>query len=572
MIDSQATPGESTASAYRFVALACLVAFLGIRLAGVINQPLLEDHDSSGYLHRISVFAGSQSDDLDAMTADLLPLFPLASAALTRLGLPAEASARLISLTASVLTAVLIVMVAVRFGSWPAGAFAAMLIAFEPTMARLSYAVLTEPLYTALVTLGLWLMVRGSRSAPTLPGAIALGLVFGLSFLDRLEGILFLVAIPCLQWCLTLAAHRDSYLAQLRPLLAWTAVFGAVFVVLAAPQVWYVSKEMNQFALNGRQAWSVILNVRNGQSEEQRLQGLDYSPTTTNLRHLQSTPADLAKLDATVSLKARVERVTTNLDILQRQSLPQLLGLTVLVFVPLGLLFLLRAGHAPAAFVLAGFGVLAFVAPVMHDTIPRHILVSAPPLILLAAFGALGAGRELARHSEACRWRGWITPALLLGLTLVTVAFNAWPLWRMTTGPDNSNPVADRYSDPALYPRFLPMLETTCAATPGEVLLVRKRYIATLSSCTRLMMPYATLGQLQRYAEANGATLMFVESQWDSERPFYHALVEAPVAPDGFELLASDKLPDGRRRFLYRLHPQSFGSQPGGAEGDPDAR
>jgi hypothetical protein len=116
------------------------------------------------------------------------------------------------------------------------------------------------------------------------------------------------------------------------------------------------------------------------------------------------------------------------------------------------------------------------------------------------------------------------------------------------------------------------MLSSACDAKPGEVLLVRKRYIATLSGCTRLMMPYATLAQLQRYAAANGATLMFVESQWDSERPFYHDLVGGAGSPDGFELLASDELPDGRRQFLFRLHPQSFGGQTGRAEGDSDAR
>jgi 4-amino-4-deoxy-L-arabinose transferase-like glycosyltransferase len=571
MFDAHATSSESTTPVYRAVTLALLVAFLGIRLAGLINDPLLEDHDSAGYLYTIGVFAEFQPDGLDSLTPDLLPLYPLTSAALTHVGLPAEAAARLVSLTASVLTVVLVVMLAVRLGSWPAAAFAAMFVAFEPTMARLSYAVLTEPLYTALVTLGLWLMVRRSRSSPTVPDAVALGVVFGLAFLDRVEGILFLVAIPGLQWCLGLVSHHNNYRGQLRPLMTWTAVFGATFIVIAAPQVRFVSKEMNQFALNGRQAWTIILSARNGQSEEQRLQGLDYSPTMTNLRHLQRTPADLANLDATVPLKARVDRITGNLDILQRQSLPQLFGLPLLVFVPVGLLFLLRTGQGAAAFILAGFAILAFVGPVMHNTVPRHILASAPPLILLAALGALGTGRELARLADASRWRGWPVPALLLGLTVVIVSFNARPLWKMATSPDKTNPSADPYSDRALYARFLPMLKTACASNPNEKLLVRKRYIATLSGCERLMMPYATLEQLLRYAAGNGATLMFVESQWDSKRPFYRDLVDAAKADADLELLARDELPDGRRQFLYRLHLQLPGSEAPGRDDDRDA-
>lgn len=559
-VSAQATSSESNVTAYRAVAILGLVIFLGIRLAGLLNEPLLEDHDSSGYVYRIGVFAGSSPDDLEPLNADLLPLYPLTAAALSSLGMSTEASGRFVSLTASALTALLVILVAVRLGSWSAGAFAAVLIAFEPTLARLSYSVLTEPLYTALVALGLWLMVRDPRAPPTTSSAITLGAVFSLSFLDRFEGILFLAAIPFLQWCLTLASHRDKLRAQLRPLLVWTAVFGAIFAILAAPQVWYVSKEMNQFALNGRQAWSIIKNVKNGQPEEQQLQGLDYSPTVTNLRHLQRTPKDLAKLDASVSLKARLDRVSNNLDILQRQSLPQLLGLPVLILMPLGLYFLLRTGQARAAFVLSAFAAVTFFAPIMYLVVPRYLLAATPPLIALAALGGVGAGQALAQLAGTSRWRGISIPALLLCLSLITVALNARPLWRMATEPDRDNPIADPYADPALYASFLPMLKTACASNPDELLLVRKRYIAMFSNCGRITMPYATLEQLRLYAEGNGATLMFVESQWDAKRPFYRDLTVAANAPHGFELLASHESPNGNRQFLYRLHVRPTGA------------
>ena len=557
---AQAASSGSNASAYRLVAILGLVVFLGLRLAGLFNEPLLEDHDSTGYLYRTEIFAGTKPDDAEPLNADLLPLYPLTAAALTHLGLSAEESGRLVSLAASLLAGLLVVLVAARLGSWPAGAFAAVLIAFEPTMARLSYSVLTEPLYMALVALGLWLTVRDPRAPPTVPGAIALGAVFGLSFLDRFEGILFLGAMPFLQWCLTLAAHRDNLRAQLRPLVTWTAVFGAVFAVLAAPQVWYVSKEMNQFALNGRQAWSVIKNVKNGQSEEQRLNGLDYSPTVTNLRHLQQSPEDLAKLDASVPFKARVDSISSNLDVLQRQTLPELLGLPVLVLMPIGLYWLLRNGQARAAFVLAGFAAVAFVAPLMYLVVPRYILAATPPLLALAAVGGVGAGQAIAQLAATSRVRALSMPAVLLGLALITMAINARPLWRMATEPDRDNPIADPYADPKLYASFLPILKAACAANPGEILLVRKRYIATFSNCSRVTIPYATLDQLRLYAEGHGATLMFIESAWDSARPFYRDLVVPDQSPDGFELLASNQSADGNRQLLYRLHLRPEGA------------
>jgi len=554
---TQIAPDNPNSPSYRLALLVFLAAFVGIRIAGMLNNPLLEDHDSAGYLHQIGVFATFDGDHINnALTPDILPLYPLTGALLNSVGLPEESAARLTSFSASILTAALIVLVAVRLGSWPAGAIAAMLMAFEPMMARYSYAVLTEPMYTALVMLGIWLMVRGARAPPSVPGAIALGTIFGLAFLCRSEGILFLAGIPLLQWCLTLAASRQDIRRQLRPLAVWTAVFGTVFALLAAPQVWFVSDKMNQFAINGRQAWSIIESARTGQGDEEQLRGLDYSPAITNLDYLQSSPKDLAKLAHTGSRRSLAQLIATNLDTLQRRTFPQLLGLAVFAFAPLGLLFLLRTKQFSEAFILTWFLGMAVALPLMYNVVPSHLLVSTPPLFLLAAFGLLGAGRETAQLAETGRWRQWTVPALLLAVTAFTVVSNARPVFAMIARPDLINPTADPASDPARYARFLPILKAACAANPDEVVLVRKRYVTTLSRCTRLVMPYATFDQLRTYAAANKATLMFVESEFDAMRPFYRELVEARQPPAGFELLASQDYPDGRRQFLYRFHLQ----------------
>lgn len=566
MIATQVEPDKSYASAYKLAALVFLAAFVGIRIAGMLNDPLLEDHDSAGYLDKIGVFATFDKDRIDTLSPDLLPLYPLTGAVLSSIGLPEESAARIVSLASSVLTAALIVLIAVRLGSWPAGAIAAMLVAFEPALARLSYAILTEPMYTGLVTLGVWLMIRGARSPPSVPGAIALGSVFGLSFLCRYEGILFLAGVPLLQWCLALASNRGDYRRQLRPLAVWTAVFATVFALLAAPQVLFVSDKMNQFALNGREAWSIIINARDGRSEEESLRGLDYSPSVTNLDFLQSSPGDLADIATSASLKSYAKRVVANLDTLQRQSLPQLLGLPVLVFTPLGLLLLLRTRRVAEAIILTWFLGMAMAAPLMYKTNPAYILVSAPPLILLGALGVLSAGREAAQLLDSGRWRQWFVPVFLLAVTLFNVASNARPVSNMITDPDRTNPIADPFSDPDNFTRFLPTLRSACASNPNEIVLARKRYITTLSGCTNLVMPYATFNQLRIYAVANNATLMFVDSRWDARRPFYRELVEVPQTPAGFELLASQEYPDGQRRLLYRLHLDRD------ASGDPQDR
>jgi hypothetical protein len=63
---------------------------------------------------------------------------------------------------------------------------------------RLAPAILTEPSYVATVYLGLWLFWR-QYERPRWRGAAVVGVVFGLAFLNRVEALLFLPAIPLFQ-------------------------------------------------------------------------------------------------------------------------------------------------------------------------------------------------------------------------------------------------------------------------------------------------------------------------------------------------------------------------------------
>jgi len=84
-------------------------------------------------------------------------------------------------------------------------------------------------------------------SAPTVASGALLGLIFGLSFLDRTEGILYLAFIPFVQVVHYWFTRDRSYSS--RQLIRWGATFIAVFVLLAAPQVWRVSRRIRSTQL-----------------------------------------------------------------------------------------------------------------------------------------------------------------------------------------------------------------------------------------------------------------------------------------------------------------------------------
>jgi 4-amino-4-deoxy-L-arabinose transferase-like glycosyltransferase len=477
----------------------------------------------------------------------------MAGGLLHAIGIPAESSARIVSLLASILTAALVVAMAYRYGRWPAAAAAAALIAFEPVLLRLSYAIITEPLYSFVVLLGLWLLLRQSDARPTPRSAVALGVVFGAAFLCRLEGILFLAVVPALRWIASFMHHRGEFSRQLHPLASWTAVFVAVFVAVAAPHVAFVSSKMNQFALNGRQAWSAIMSAPGDQHYYQRIYGLDFNPTAVNIDHLRAHPEDLATVATTVSLKERATLVAKNLSILQRDSLPTLLGLPVFALMLFGLAYLLRSARATDAVIVAGFLAVGYVAPLLHNTVPRHILVSAGPLLLLASLGVVGVAREFAERLQPSTLSRYALPASVATVLGVTLALNAWPLWQQLRVPDASNPDSDR----RLLEPFIEILGTACKQDPDTVVVARLRYLPLYAGCESISMPYASLEQLHQYAKSNNATFVFVDSRSDATWPFYADLTRPVTPPAGFERVASQVYPDGLHQFLYRVEARN---------------
>jgi hypothetical protein len=310
---------------------------------------------------------------------------------------------------------------------------------------------------------------------------------------------------------------------------------------------------MNQFALNGRQAWSAIMSAPGDQHYYQRIYGLDFNPTAVNIDHLRAHPEDLATVATTVSLKERATLVAKNLSILQRDSLPTLLGLPVFALMLFGLAYLLRSARATDAVIVAGFLAVGYVAPLLHNTVPRHILVSAGPLLLLASLGVVGVAREFAERLQPSTLSRYALPASVATVLGVTLALNAWPLWQQLRVPDASNPDSDR----RLLEPFIEILGTACKQDPDTVVVARLRYLPLYAGCESISMPYASLEQLHQYAKSNNATFVFVDSRSDATWPFYADLTRPVTPPAGFERVASQVYPDGLHQFLYRVEARN---------------
>lgn len=532
-----------------WVAAAVLVSvYLVLRLVGLRNALWVEDHDSISYLVQIEQVLRDGIGAIWSFGPDATPFYPLAGAFFASLGGSAELGARLASMFSSLLMLAALFDIGRRVATPAAVAAGLLLVAFNPLLIKLSYAVLTEPSFVATFYIALWIFWIQYRN-PRLGVAALLGVVAGLAFLNRLEGILYLAFFPALQ-----AVHyffADSRRYDVRRLASWTGVFAVCFGALAVPQVVKVSDQMGRPALNGRQAWVAMLN-QGDQGYEEAIYGLDYDPGIANLDYVQSRPEVLGQMQSGVDPRAMLRRVVLNFDELNNLRLGELLGAVGLALFGLGLVDLWsRRRRFEALFVLAVIGV-GVAAPLAHNVVPRHIAVIIPIMLLTAGIGAHYAARALVTGgSQALAGRGNLLTAVI---TVAALAGWGYPLSVPLRGLDRPN--MEYHPDDFIEP-----VEIVQSLSEGDppVIVTRKSYFAYFAGGghERRHLPHTNYEGLVRFSRINGVDFLFLRHNAQiRDRPLMSAFT-GEEAPPHFELLYRGVGSNfGEKLELYRFLPE----------------
>lgn len=542
-----------------------LLLYLGLRLAALAQVEVLEDRDSASLIRDAQGFAGWDLADIVALRPDATPVQPLGTALLGELGLPLPTAARalaflsaLLLLGALVALAWLIARQASPFDRLALAAGTVLAAALSPTLVELSRAVLTEGPYVALVTLGLAMLLwPGDRWSAR--RAAALGLVFGLAFLARTEGLVYIAVLPGLmlvqvireRW---LGAAADSGRPGWRRLPRWVVAYGASFALLALPQVWRVSHVMGQPAVNGRQVWQVILNQPDEQPYERRIYGLDHSPSVINLFYIQSHP-ELARQMATRMVASDV--LGKALEHVRRfflEVLPRLLGPLGLLLMVLGLPLLWRLARGDALLAL-GFGAASLAAPLAHDLDPRHLAVSLPLLALCQGAGwawllgrVRGDGADPGPGGPDRRRLVGAVLALLLALGLsaglradLAAALRPDPAEQDYSWADQEQLLA------ALAAAGWP------APAPELRLVARQGFLSLDAGGQEVHLPFTDYPGLLRYCRLHRAQVLFLEHAMLAKYPFL-ARFQAGDTPE-FRRFLRYQSPSHGLMELYHITP-----------------
>jgi 4-amino-4-deoxy-L-arabinose transferase-like glycosyltransferase len=419
------------------------------------------------------------------------PLYPLAIALAAPLVGDWELGARLVSAFFGALAVLPAYALARALLGVEAARLAAVLTVVQPALVRAGTAAMSEAVYAFVVACGVlaaWRALAAGQRRLLVPA----GLLFGLAYLARPEGALYLAGLLVVTGVLAARGRRRT-----RALALWGGAALVAFLVVAAPYLLYLRRVFGGVTLSGKVAHNLAL------------------------------PHGAAALPSPLPL-----RVLENAFLFDKYALPDLF--------PGILLFLVLAGvlaRARRPGWLASDGVLLAACLPPFGSLLFHVearfFVPVLPFVLpFAAAGALWAGAAVVGERRARPG----ALALTLAVALALLPYALRPVLR----PD---PGAALYRQAA---RFV------AATEPRDVVLLdRKPFVAFYSGRRAAPLPRAGPEQLVAAARRAGARLVVLDSrELPFDRPALLPLVWAPPPP-GLEILRDfDAAPADRLRIL----------------------
>jgi len=318
------------------------------------------------------------------------------------------------------------------------------------------------------------------------------GLCFGLAYLVRPEGALYLVGLVVIVVFMIVTGRERA-----GTILPWLGAAVLVFVVVVAPYVWYLAEVWSHFTLSGKIDHNLPLSA-----------GPAAAPSPLPMRVLE------------------------NLLLFQKYAVPDLLPWVLLLLVLPGVLARGRTtGWLGRDAVLLAAALPPFASLAFHVE-PRIFLPILPFILPFAAVGMLWAAVTLTDARRGWSWS--LAMALLVALVLVPWTFQ--PVLRPDAGA-------------ALYRQAARWVAET--QPRDAVLLDRKPLVAFYSERRWVPLPRIGPEELLAAARQAGARLVVLDSrEFFFDRPGLIPLLWGPPPP-GLDVLRDfDAAPADRLRIL----------------------
>lgn len=536
---SDDTHGNILSPLQIFTVLFIFIVYIALRLNGLIHVEKVEDHDSIELLKQTQDFLDFAFAKLITASPDLTPFYPFFSSIFSWAGGSVELGTRICSLFFSTVLFIAVVYICKLLRlEFITLCVCVLFLTLSPVLTSLSYATLTEPSYIATCYIALaYFLYQSSR--PTSGTAILSGFLFGLCFLNRTEGFIFIAVIPFLQLIHFFLGKANYGKGQF---LRWILIYTLVFSVTILPQIVRVSSVLDQPALNGRQVWTVLLKSDIGKSYNEIILGLKYNESQVNLLYAFSHPEVTKNLNAELDVKNYIIIIKNNIYSFLTVRIDQLTGKPIFLFAILGLIVLWTRGRRSEAAMFATFIGACLVPAFIHNVVIRHIAIIAPLLLILAAIGVEMLAMQLA---ETLKPRQNIHKLI----TIFIAIFLSWSILHTKGGANNNE------YEPEIAKAIASIIikDANMLGIDSPTIASRKSYIPYFAGEKQILLPYTDLKGLSEYLRLNKANYMLVDEKLLKNFPWQKELKQSGKFV-GWKLIYTEKnyVRGGRTLHVYR--------------------
>jgi hypothetical protein len=523
------------------------IVYMVMRLLAWDSNILLKDTDSLSYLRDITTFLSFDIEKVINLDPDSSLFYPFLGALFSLPGWSVETGARLATLFSGIILFVSVLGIGLKIAGPAAIAVGLLFLAINPEILSHAFTVLTEPSFVATIYLGLWLFLVQYKN-PKPWSAIILGIIFGLGFLNRLEGILFIAYIPIMLLIYYLMQKPPDL--SLTRVASWSLIFVTSFMLLASIQILRVSNQMGVLAINGRQVWTSLLHSPIGESYDEKIYGLNFSPRQINIVYLKQNPRTLEKIknshnNSSNKITNYIWTIAKNWKDLYIYAFPHLLGIFIISFFFFGLFSLHQSKNQFEIVLIFSFIVIGLLAPMLHNVVIRHILIIAPLMLLVAGVGVDFLSRSLLDDYHRQKHFRYII-LIICGLLVI----GGWGQQiRNTFSPKSYN---REYSIKELTEPAAIIKKASSDLDRPPIISARKGYLAYFIGGKSVLLPYADYKDLVKYTKLNNVDFVYLKYNLIKEFPFIEAFNSGEYEND-FKRLYSTVNANGTRIELYRV-------------------
>jgi len=545
-LDDNSKKIENSNNSHALFVIGIFILYMIIRAYAWHNDVTLgEDSDSLGYLENIKIFSKFDFHQIMDMAPTINPFYPFFAALIGLLGLPLEITAGVCSLLFSGLLFLSVWGIGRKIGNKMDVLYGLLILCFTPILISLSYSILSESCYIAIIYFGLWIYLNQYKN-PKYISAMLLGIIFGLAFLDRTEGIAYLVIIPILQ--ISYLIYEKFRSCGIKNCLGWIFVYIISFSLIIAPQVWRVSDQMGRFSINGRQVWSLVIKKPDGKSHWEKIYGLDYSPTELNINYLQKHTELLDKFSEDIHINRYVRNFMDQFKLLYQERLGILIGPIGLMYFGFGLFALYNAGRRYELFLVIAFISFNLIAPLMYHAYLRLFAVIVPMFLIVEGVGIGYLGQKIYESCNQKNYKKYIFP-----LCFLLLAISAWAfvLRDETLDPPKSywTYSPKDFQEPIKIIKDIERNELHRAPR----IVAQWFYISYYAGGEGIRLPYTSYEKLVKYCELHNADFLYLHYGTGSSHPFIGSFVQKRGTEDFVLIYRGKDSYGGKDIELYRF-------------------